>query len=160
MANVTFSKLGLTKNTEVVEVIINEQTIEVKQFLPTFDKVNLVASAVKSAIVDGVVNEMILEVGLHYLIIQHYTNIKFSDKQIENMIDTFDLLESNDVIDRILEAIPEEDYDHLFDAAKVQSAKVDEFIRASLHGYAGQVESTKSLEDMFKTSPALEKIKQ
>lgn len=150
MANVLFSNLELKNDSKTVPVEINGQTIEVKQFLPTFDKINLVASAVKSSIADGVVNEMIVEVTLHYLIIEHYTNVEFSEKDIANMVNTYDLLEANGVIDAVLEALPEGDYDELFEATKAQSEKVDKFIASSLQGYAGQAESAKSLEDLFK----------
>lgn len=149
MATVLLSALELKTNSETVPVEINGQTIEVKQFLPTFDKINLVASAVKSSIVDGVVNEMIVETTLHYLIVEHYTNLEFTEEELANMVDTYDLLESNDVIDAVLSALPEGDYDELFEATKAQSDKVDKFIASSLQGYAGHSEANKSLEDMF-----------
>lgn len=159
MDTVAFSSLELKTHSETVPVVIQGQTIEVKQFLPTFDKINLVASAVKSSIVDGVVNEMIVETTLHYLIVERYTNIEFSDEELANMVDTYDLLESNGVINHVLSALPEGDYDELFDAAKVQSDKVDHFLASSLQGYAGQVESAKSIEDMFKKPLEEEKKK-
>lgn len=159
MDKLAFNSLELKTNSETVPVEINGQTIEVKQFLPTFDKINLVASAVKSSIVDGVVNEMIVEVSLHYLIVEHYTNLEFTDEEIANMVNTYDLLEENGVIDAVLENLPEGDYDHLFESAKAQSDKVDNFIAASLQGYAGQMESNKSLEGLFNLDKAIEKPK-
>jgi hypothetical protein len=43
MAKVAFNKLGLTKNTSVASFDWNGQTIEVKQYLPAQEKLNLIA---------------------------------------------------------------------------------------------------------------------
>ena len=42
MAKVAFSKLGLKINNDVKTVVFNEQTIEVKQYLPIEEKLNLI----------------------------------------------------------------------------------------------------------------------
>ena len=41
MAKVTFNKLNLTKNTEIKNIDINENIIEVKQYLPVEEKLEL-----------------------------------------------------------------------------------------------------------------------
>lgn len=149
MENVFLKDLELKKNSSTLNFEINGVAIEVKQFLPTFDKINLVASAVKTSIVDGVVNEMVMDTTLHYLIVEHYTNLEFTADEIENLVDTYDLLESNDVINQVLSKLPEGDYDELFSATRVLADKIDRFLASSVHGYAGQVEATKSLEQVF-----------
>ena len=152
MANLSFNKLGLKKPTNVTEVPFGENTIEVAQFIPTFNKIHLVSSAVKSSIVDGVVNEMVLETSLHYLIIENYTNIKFSEKNLQNMIDTYDLLDSSGIIDLVLENLPEGEYDYLFQQSLRLAEKLDKLAISALKGYAGQAEGNKAIEKMFDTA--------
>jgi hypothetical protein len=50
MAKISFNKLGAKTNTEVKNVVFNEQTIEVKQYLPLKDKMNIVDRIVEKAI--------------------------------------------------------------------------------------------------------------
>ena len=38
---VTFTKLGLKKNQEIKTIVLNEQSVEVKQYLPMNDKLDL-----------------------------------------------------------------------------------------------------------------------
>ena len=43
MVKVTFNKLNLTKNTEIKNIDINENIIEVKQYLPVEEKLELIS---------------------------------------------------------------------------------------------------------------------
>lgn len=152
MANVSFNKLGLKRPTEVKDFEVNGQKIEVSQFIPTFTKIHLVSSAVKTSIVDGAVNEMVLETALHYLIIENYTNIKFSEKNVANMIDTYDLLDSSGIIDAVLANLPEGEYDYLFQQSLRLAEKLDKLSISALKGYAGQAEGNKALTDLLDTA--------
>ena len=68
MAKVTFSKLGLSKNTEVKEIEWNDQKIEVKQYLPIEEKINLVGKILNESVDDnGYYNPIRLNI---------YTNIR------------------------------------------------------------------------------------
>ena len=42
MAKLSFNKLGLTKNQDIVNITFNNQVIEVKQYLPVNDKLQLI----------------------------------------------------------------------------------------------------------------------
>ena len=44
MAKIAFTKLALTKNTDVASFDWNGQTIEVKQYLPIQEKMDLIAA--------------------------------------------------------------------------------------------------------------------
>ena len=50
MAKVSFTKLGLKKNEDVEIVEWNEQKIEVKQYLPIEDKLDLVTKIINDSI--------------------------------------------------------------------------------------------------------------
>ena len=53
MAKVSFTKLGLKKNEDVEIVEWNEQKIEVKQYLPIEDKLNLITAIIQNSIDDN-----------------------------------------------------------------------------------------------------------
>jgi hypothetical protein len=83
MAKVPFTKLGLNKNKESVKTFVwNEQTIEVKQYLPVNDKLSLIANVITFAH-DGnnnFSNPIQLKVYTELEILYFYTNINFTEK--------------------------------------------------------------------------------
>lgn len=119
MANVTFSKLGLKKKEEVKKIIFNEQEIEVKQYLPIQDKLNVMFNAIsKTEDENRFFNPVKLECYCTLEIIYAYTNIKFTDKQLEDEAKLFDLMEENDLINLIFSAIPEDETDFIMDSCE------------------------------------------
>ena len=50
MAKISMTKLGLTKNNQVKEVSFNNQTIEVKQYLPVEEKLNMITDIINSSV--------------------------------------------------------------------------------------------------------------
>lgn len=119
MANVTFSKLNLKKKEEVKIVKFNEQEIEVKQYLPIQDKLNVIFNAIsKTEDENRFFNPVKLECFCTLEIIYAYTNIKFTDKQLEDEAKIFDLMEENGLIDTIFSAIPEEETSFVMDSCE------------------------------------------
>ena len=123
MANVTFSKLNLKKKEETKIVKFNEQEIEVKQYLPIQDKLNVIYSAIsKTEDENRFFSPIKLECHCTLEIIYAYTNLKFTDKQLEDETKIFDLMEENGLIDLIFSAIPEEETNFIMDSC-VESAE-------------------------------------
>ena len=111
MAKVPFTKLGLVKNTEVKNININGQDIEVKQYLPLEEKLNLISDVINNIQDDNnFLNSAKLEVFFNLSIIFKYTNINFTEKQKEDVYKLYDLLVSNNIIEKIREAIPSNEY--------------------------------------------------
>ena len=84
MAKVSFSKLGLTKNTNIKNIEYNGQNIEVKQYLPINDKAIIASNVLNYTIGNGTtrfINPLQVEVYTLLQIIEKYTNINFTDKQ-------------------------------------------------------------------------------
>ena len=111
MAKVSFTKLGLKINQDVKSVDFNDQVIEVKQYLPISDKLELISNVINASADDNnFANPVKIHVFTTLEIIEQYTNINFTEKQKEDPAKLFDLLGSSGLSDLILETIPEEEY--------------------------------------------------
>lgn len=115
MAKVTFNKLNLTKNTEIKNIDINENIIEVRQYLPVEEKLELISYIVNMAHDEdyNFSNPVKVEVFAGIGIIKYYTNITFTEKQLENPAKIYDLLNSNNVINNVIAAIPSNEYNEI-----------------------------------------------
>ena len=127
MAKVSFSKLGLAKNTDIKSFEYNGQNIEVKQYLPINDKASLVASILNYTLNNGenrFPNPLQIEVFTMLLIIEKYTNITFTDKQKEDPAKLFDLITGSNLWELILSNLNANDYGLLL-----------KYIRESINSY-------------------------
>ena len=111
MAKVPFTKLGLKKIEDTKTISICDQDVEVKQYLPINDKINIITNVIENSADDNnFANPVKVEVFANLEIIYAYTNISFTDKQKENPTKLYDLLEENGVIAEVIAAIPENEY--------------------------------------------------
>ena len=120
MAKIAFSKLGITKTSieeENKKIIWNDQEVEVKQYLPVQDKLALISNVANRALGEDTsfANPVKVEVYAALEIIFGYTNVSFTDKQKEDTPKLYDLLNKSGFIDAVCEAIPEEEYNFIFD---------------------------------------------
>lgn len=123
MAKVSFTKLGLKKNEEVEILHINEQDIEVKQYLPVNEKLELISSVINSAADENNFSNPVKEnVFLTLEILYHYTNINFTDKQKEDPVKLYDLVVSSGLVNKVTDLIPEEELDEVINGV-AQSIK-------------------------------------
>lgn len=115
MAKVSFTKLGLTKNQEIKILNWNKQNIEIKQYLPINDKLNLIASVINNAhdSNNNFSNPVQVSVYTNLEILYAYTNINFTDKQKEDAAKLYDLVKSNGLLKTVIENIPVEEYEEI-----------------------------------------------
>lgn len=119
MAKVSFTKLGLTKNQEVKNVEWGEYTIEVKQYLPINEKLNLISNVINFAHDEkNYSNPVKVDVYTALEIMYAYTNINFTDKQKEDVTKLYDLIVSSGLYIKVLEAIPGNEHCNLLNAIK------------------------------------------
>jgi hypothetical protein len=117
MAKLAFSKLGLKNNNQVVNINYNEQTIEVKQYISVNDKLKLISNIINNTVDEhNFCNPVKVKVYLLISIIENYTNISFTEKQKEDIVKLYDLIQSNGLFDKILEAIPAEEFNDLLNS--------------------------------------------
>ena len=117
MAKVAFTKLGLKRKDEVKTVNINNNAIEVKQYLPINDKLALISKVINLShdSSNNFANPIQLEVIGTIEIIIPYTNLSFTEKQKEDYAKLYDLFEENGIIDLIIAEIPEREYNYIID---------------------------------------------
>lgn len=127
MAKVALSKLNLKKEVEPKKIIINDVEVEVSQYVDTAIKSMIMQSAAWGSVAKNIVDEILLDAYLHVLIIDYYTNITLTDKHKENLLQTFDLLQSNGIFEQIIPALAEGEYDYLFNSTLNLAKKINEY---------------------------------
>lgn len=115
MAKIPFSKFGLKKHNEIKTINIYNQDIEILQYLPIQEKLNLITRVISIANDNSkdFYNPGQVAVIFKLEVIKAYTNISFTKNQLDNFTNTFDLLESNDMFKIIMDAIPDTEVDSL-----------------------------------------------
>lgn len=116
MAKVAFTKLGLKKVNEVKKITINNIEVEVKQYLSIDDKIKIITNVLENSADDNnFSNPVKIDVYTCLEIIYAYTNMTFTEKQKEDPTKLFDLLEENNIINAVINAMDEIEYKTLFD---------------------------------------------
>lgn len=114
MAKVTFTKLGLKRNDAIQEIDWNGQKIEIKQFLPTGKKLDLISRVINySTDENAFYNPCKVEIFETIEIILTYTNITVTEKQSEDVLNLYDLFVSSGLKKIIYENIPEEERNYI-----------------------------------------------
>ena len=151
-AKPTFAKMGLKMNTDVKTVKIGEQEIEVKQYLPVNDKLLLIGRIISlSADENNFANPIKLEVFTALEIVFTYTNLVFTDKQKEDLIKLYDLMECNDIFNIIIDAIPKVEYKSILEGVSECSEAIYDY-RNSAMGLIDAINQDYSLLDLDATA--------
>lgn len=107
MAKIAFTKLGLKPNKEIKTIVWNEQTIEILQYLPVDEKLQLISRIINNSAEDmKFYNVGKVDMFTALEIIYAYTNINFTEKQKEDICKLYDLLVSSGLYSAIMKEIP------------------------------------------------------
>ena len=123
MSKVAFTKLGLKPNTEVVSIHFNDLEIEVKQYLPIQEKLELIGDVINGVLAtddNKFPNFLKMDMFLNLEIVFKYTNISFTEKQKEDLPKLYDLLAGAGLIEKIVDTIPKGEY-HILYSTSVDS---------------------------------------
>ena len=163
MAKIAFNKLITVKNIPAKTITINEQEITVEQYLPINKKLAMIEK-VLSLTIDNTnyLNPVRMEIYLHLEMLSAYTNISITEKMYDDAAKTYDLLLMNNILDAVIDAIPEEEYEMLFNAVNDSATHIIEY----LNSFAGLIktsaenyDNTKfNLDEIMKTLDDPEKI--
>ena len=111
MAKISFTKLGLKKNTNVINLTWNEQIIEIKEYLPIEEKIAIIERIVNQSLDDNnFANPVRVRINAALEIVFAYTNINFTDKQKEDRLALYDLLAGTGLLKAIYDALPSNEY--------------------------------------------------
>lgn len=111
-----YKDLGFTTNKQTKAVFFGQDNqINVLQYLPIDEKIDLIEIALQKSEEDGIYNEMKLDMYFHLNLIYCYSDIVFDAEDRADESKLYDELLTNDVVDRIVEAIPDSEYDFLMD---------------------------------------------
>lgn len=158
MAKKTFASMKLKTKDEIKTLSEEFNKIEVKQYLPLSEKKKLIADVLAAAASEkGTYSNIELDSYFELYVFIYYTNITFTEKQLEDLDKLYDILYSNGYIDEVVKVVPEEEYNHLFDSIVAESENDIKYKR-SLTGAidkAGVVlpaifQSTADIVDSFK----------
>ena len=108
MAKISFTKLNKIKSLPVKEISIDDQKVLVEQYLPLEEKVNLITSVIEQSGngEEGFFNIVKLEAYYIIEMIKAYTNISFTEKQLEDTTKLYDAIRLNDIWAAVADAIP------------------------------------------------------
>lgn len=127
MAKITYAGMKLKINEDVKTIDINGNSIEVLQYLPVDDKYSLINITLQKAKEGAIYNPLKKDMFFHLHLIYMYTNISFTDKQREDESKLYDTLVSNGVLDKVIEAIPENEFNLLYSYLNDQEQEILKF---------------------------------
>ena len=116
-----YSDLKLkTKDEKTILKLNNGQCeVEVLQYLPILDKIDLIDVALQKAEEGLGYNELKLEMYFNLNIVYLYSNLDFTVEEIENEERLYDELESNGIILDIIGAMDDDEYNFLVDHLEI-----------------------------------------
>ena len=125
MAKVSFTNLKLKINKEIKEISFNDTKIEVLQYLPIEDKYDLVMITLQKAKEGNIYNPVKLEMYFNLNLVYLYSNLSFTDKQREDEAKLYDTLMSTGLLNQIIEAIPNGEYNELMEYVGTLETKLE-----------------------------------
>lgn len=112
---ISYASMKLKVDTTTKEVVLDNGTkIEVLKYLPIDEKYNLIEITLQKAYENGIYNPLKLDIYFALNLVYLYTNINFTDKQREDESKLYDTLQSNGVLNKIIDAIDDEEYNYLY----------------------------------------------
>lgn len=147
MAKISLSKITPVKKIDPIMITLGDQNIEVIQYLPVQEKMEMLEHILSHAIDDtGFFNPTRLEVFFTLFMIKTYTNISITEKMIEEAPKTYDLLEMNGVIEKIVSAIPTEEYASILNATEETAQHVSQHLTSFASMLTNILEDYKSAQ--------------
>ena len=127
-----YSDLNLKINTETTIVKINDDIkINVLQYLPIEDKIDLIQIALQKSLENNVYNEMKLDMYFNLYLVYMYTDLEFTDEEREDEFKLYNELQSNDIIAHTIAGMDEGEYDSLLDYLKIMQVNNESYKKSA-----------------------------
>lgn len=134
MAKVSFTKLNKIKSLEPVDIQLGEETISVIQYLPLEKKLTLMQSIIEQAgnNEEGFYNIVKLTVFYTIEMLRAYTNISFTEKQLEDPQKLYDIIVLNKIWDTIKQSIPEDEVNYIWENTCALAREITDYNHSAL----------------------------
>ena len=147
MAKVPFTKLALSKNNDIKILEWKDQKIEIKQYLPLEDKLNLMTKILTLSIDDNVFyNPCKVNLIKTVEIILAYTNINVTEKQSEDIFKLYDLLVSSNFSSTIFNLIPDTELNFLNENIQITIQEIYKY-KNSVMGVLEQINTDQKMTE-------------
>ena len=134
MAKVSFTKLNKIKSLEPIDIKIGEETISVVQYLPLEKKLAIMQNIIEQAgnNEEGFYNIVKLTVFYTIEMLRVYTNISFTEKQLEDPQKLYDIIVLNNIWETVKDSIPEKERDYIWDNTCALAREITEYNHSAL----------------------------
>lgn len=129
MAKIAFSKLNKVKSLPAKTIKFNDCDIEIEQYLPLEKKVDLMVAVIEQSGngEEGFFNLVKLEAYYRIEMIKAYTNINFTEKQLEDVTKIYDALMLNDIWAFIEDNIPDTERDYIWNSILALAEEITKY---------------------------------
>lgn len=148
-----YKDLNLHTDNDTYFIEVQGKKINIKKYLPINDKKDLVEITLQKAEqADGTYNEILIDMYFNLHLVYLYTDIVFTDEDREDEMKLYDELESSGLLERILDKIPDEEYNTLMDYLKAMRKEI------SSYKYSAAAMVQKLIVDLPKNAEVAAKI--
>lgn len=134
MAKVSFTKLNKIKSLEPIDVQLGEETISVVQYLPLEKKLAVMQNIIEQAgnNEEGFYNIVKLTVFYTIEMLRAYTNISFTEKQLEDPQKLYDIIVLNKIWDTVKQSIPEDEVNYIWENTCALAREITDYNHSAL----------------------------
>lgn len=134
MAKVNLIKLNKIKSLDPIDIKIGEETISVVQYLPLEKKLAIMQNIIEQAgnNEEGFYNIVKLTVFYTIEMLRAYTNISFTEKQLEEPQKLYDIIVLNNIWETVKDSIPEKERDYIWDNTCALAREITEYNHSAL----------------------------
>ena len=134
MAKVNLTKLNKIKSLEPIDIKIGEETISVVQYLPLEKKLTIMQNIIEQAgnNEEGFYNIVKLTVFYTIEMLRAYTNISFTEKQLEEPQKLYDIIVLNNIWNEVKKAIPQSELTDMWENTCALAREITEYNHSAL----------------------------
>lgn len=134
MAKVNLTKLNKIKSLDPIDIKIGEETISVVQYLPLEKKLTIMQNIIQQAgnNEEGFYNIVKLTVFYTIEMLRAYTNISFTEKQLEDPQKLYDIIVLNKIWDTVKQSIPEDEVNYIWENTCTLAREITNYNHSAL----------------------------
>lgn len=134
MVKVSLTKLNKIKSLDPIDIKIGEETISVVQYLPLEKKLTVMQNIIEQAgnNEEGFYNIVKLSVFYTIEMLRVYTNISFTEKQLEDPQKLYDIIVLNNIWETVKDSIPEKERDYIWDNTCALAREITDYNHSAL----------------------------